>query len=134
MPVDAAEMTQALEKISGDVCAVLRAEDPRATIQYALGEEICPDDPLFRTAAVMREVAVKVLKENEKIANPYPNVDAVSGTLLNASGLTDSDYYTVLFGWSRIVGISAQVVDERLKFRNGKGVAIYRCKFIAENQ
>lgn len=114
--------------------AVLRAEDPRATIQYALGEEICPNDPLFRTAAVMREVAVKVLKENEKIANPYPNVDAVSGTLLNASGLTDSDYYTVLFGWSRIVGISAQVVDERLKFRNGKGVAIYRCKFIAENQ
>lgn len=114
--------------------AVLRAEDPRATIQYALGEEICPDDPLFRTAAVMREVAVKVLKENEKIANPYPNVDAVSGTLLNASGLTDSDYYTVLFGWSRIVGISAQIVDERLKFRNGKGVAIYRCKFIAENQ
>ena len=89
---------------------------------------------LFRTAANMREVAVRVLKENPKIANPYPNVDAVSGTLLNASGLTDSDYYTLLFGWSRVVGITAQIVDERLKFRNGKGVAIYRCKFIAENQ
>ncbi len=114
--------------------AVLRAEDPRATIQYALGEEICPDDALFRTAANMREVAVRVLKENPKVANPYPNVDAVSGTLLNASGLTDSDYYTLLFGWSRVVGITAQIVDERLKFRNGKGVAIYRCKFIAENQ
>jgi len=114
--------------------AVLRAEDPRATIQYALGEDICPDDELFRTAANMRKVAVKVLKENPKITNPYPNVDAVSGTLLNASGLVDSDYYTLLFGWSRVVGISAQIVDERLKFRDGKGVAIYRCKFIAENQ
>ncbi len=114
--------------------AVLRAEDPRATIQYALGEEICPDDELFRTSANMREVAVKVLKENPKITNPYPNVDAVSGTLLNASGLTDSDYYTLLFGWSRIVGIAAQIVDERLHFRDGKGVAIYRSKYIAENQ
>lgn len=114
--------------------AVLRAEDPRAAIQYALGEELCPNDPLFRTAVAMREVVVRVLKENPKISNPYPNVDAVSGSLLNASGLTDSDYYTVLFGFSRIAGIAAQIVDERLVLRDGKGVAIYRCKYIAENQ
>jgi citrate synthase len=112
--------------------AVLRAEDPRATIQYALGQEICGDDPLFQTALALREVAVSVLKENPKVSNPYPNVDAVSGTLLNASGLTESDYYTVLFGLARISGIAAQIVDERLHFRNGKGVAIYRCKFIFE--
>lgn len=114
--------------------AVLRAEDPRATIQYALGQEICPDDELFKTALALRTVAVNVLKENPKISNPYPNVDAVSGTLLNASGLTESDYYTTLFGLARIAGIAAQIVDERQNFRNGKGVAIYRCKFIAENQ
>jgi citrate synthase len=114
--------------------AVLRSEDPRATIQYLLGERICPDDPLFRTAANMRKVAVKVLKENPKVANPYPNVDAVSGTLLNAVGLTDSDYYTVLFGWARIVGIAAQIVDERTILRGGKGVPIYRSKFVAEQQ
>ncbi len=114
--------------------AVLRAEDPRATIQYELGKEICGDDPLFQTALALRERAVKVLKENPKVSNPYPNVDAVSGTLLNATGLTDSDYYTVLFGLSRIAGIAAQIVDERLHFRGGKGVAIYRCGFKAENQ
>ena len=114
--------------------AVLRAEDPRATIQYLIGERICPDDPLFRTAAEMRKVAVRVLKENPKIANPYPNVDAVSGTLLNAVGFTDSDFYTVLFGWARIVGIAAQIVDERTVLRGGKGVPIYRSKFVAENQ
>lgn len=114
--------------------AVLRVEDPRATIQYALGEEICPDDANFRTAKNMRDVAVKVLKENPKIASPYPNVDAVSGSLLNAMGMVDSDYYTVLFGLSRCSGIAAQIVDERLNMRNGKGLAIYRSKYIPENQ
>lgn len=109
--------------------AVLRAEDPRATVQYALGQEICGEDPLFKTALALREVAVNVLKENPKVSNPYPNVDAVSGTLLNASGLTDSDYYTVLFGLARCSGIAAQIVDERNNFRNGKGVAIYRCSY-----
>jgi citrate synthase len=122
------------ELIYGFGHAVLRSEDPRATIQYGLGEEICGDDPLFRTAATMRTVAVQVLRENPKISNPYPNVDAISGTLLNASGLCDSDYYTVLFGLSRVVGISAQIVDERLNLRGGKGTPIYRCSFKAENQ
>ncbi len=121
-------------KIFGFGHAVLRAEDPRATIQYALGKEICGDDPLFRTALAMRERAVKVLQENPKISNPYPNVDAVSGTLLNASGLTQSDYYTLLFGFARIAGITAQIVDERVHMRDGRGVPIYRCSYKAENQ
>ena len=121
-------------KIFGFGHAVLRAEDPRATIQYGIGEELCPEDPPFRTAAVMREVAVKVLKEMPKVSNPYPNVDAVSGTLLNAHGLTNSDFYTVLFGLSRCTGIAAQIVDERTRFRGGKGTPITRPKFIAEDQ
>ena len=121
-------------KIFGFGHAVLRAEDPRATIQYALGQDICGDDPLFRTALAMRERAVKVLKENPKISNPYPNVDAVSGTLLNASGLTQSDYYTLLFGFARIAGITAQIVDERMHMRGGRGVPIYRCSYKAEDQ
>ena len=114
--------------------AVLRAEDPRATIQYELGQTLCPNDPLFRCALALRTVAVNVLKENPKISNPYPNVDAVSGTLLNACGLTDSQFYTTLFGLARIAGIAAQIVDERDNFRDGKGVALYRCGYKAENQ
>jgi citrate synthase len=121
-------------KIFGFGHAVLRAEDPRATIQYELGQKICGDDPLFRTALAMRERAVKVLKENPKISNPYPNVDAISGSLLNATGLTESDYYTLLFGFARISGITAQIVDERVHMRNGRGVPIYRCSYKAENQ
>ena len=121
-------------KIFGFGHAVLRAEDPRATVQYALGQQICGDDELFQTASVLRDVAVRVLKEYPKISNPYPNVDAVSGSLLNASGLHDSNYYTVLFGLSRLSGIAAQIVDERTRFRGGKGVPIYRPKYIAEDQ
>ncbi|MEZ4236547.1 MAG: citrate (Si)-synthase [Myxococcota bacterium] len=121
-------------KIFGFGHAVLRAEDPRATIEYALGDEICHDDPLFAVARTLREVAVRVLREMPKVSNPHPNVDAVSGTLLNAVGLTDSNYYTVLFGLSRITGIAAQIVDERLRLRGGKGVPIYRPKYIAEDQ
>jgi citrate synthase len=121
-------------KIFGFGHAVLRAEDPRAIIEYALGEQICPNDPLFRVARTLREVATRVLKGMPKVSNPYPNVDAVSGTLLHAMGLTDSDYYTVLFGLSRISGIAAQIVEERVRLRGGKGVPIYRPKYIAENQ
>jgi citrate synthase len=114
--------------------AVLRAEDPRATIQYKLGQELIPDDPLFKTALTLRTVAHDVLSELGKVKNPNPNVDAVSGTLLNAVGLTDSSFYTVLFGFSRITGIAAQIVDERLVQRKGKGVAIYRPDYFAVNQ
>ena len=114
--------------------AVLRAEDPRAKVQYDLGEELCPNDLLFRTAVTMREVVPRVLKENPKIQNPYPNVDAVSGTLLHACGLKDPEYYTLLFGLSRLPGIAAQIVDERIRLRDGKGVPIYRPKYVGLNQ
>ena len=77
---------------------------------------------------------MKVLKENPKISNPYPNVDLVSGSLLAAGGLTKPEYYTTLFGWARIAGIGAQIVDERQGFRDGKGVAIYRPRFIGIDQ
>ena len=66
--------------------------------------------------------------------NPYANVDLVSGRLLHAIGMTDDDYYTTLFGWSRIAGIGAQIVDERVNFRDGRGIAIYRPRYIAVNQ
>lgn len=118
------------EKVFGFGHGVLRAEDPRATIQYELGEELCPDDPIFRTAAVLRRAAVKVLSENPKISNPHPNVDAVSGSLLQAGGLADANYYTNLFGLARITGIAAQIVDERVHARNGRGVPIYRPKYV----
>ena len=110
--------------------AVLRVEDPRATVQYALGEEIAAKDPLFRLAMSLRTAGVEALKKRPKVSNPYPNVDAVSGTLLNACGLTDESYYTVLFGLARCVGIASQIVWERTEARGGKGLPIVRPKYL----
>lgn len=114
--------------------AVLRVEDPRATVQFELGEEICPNDENFKIIRTLREVAPRVLGENPKISNPNANVDIASGALLHHVGLTDPTYYTTFFGWARVAGIGAQIVDERSVFRGGKGVPIYRPKYFAEQQ
>lgn len=42
------------------------------------------------------------------MSNPYPNVDCHSGVLLQAFGLKQENFYTVLFGVSRSLGIAAQ--------------------------
>jgi citrate synthase len=118
------------EKLFGFGHAVLRVEDPRATVQYKLGEEICPDSPLYLMAKAMRIHGVAFLKNQPKVSNPYPNVDSVSGSLLTSMGFDKEDYYTVLFGMSRCVGIAAQIVYEREVARNGKGTPIIRPKYI----
>ena len=112
---------------------VLRAEDPRAKLLIELGEEICPDDENFRTVTALREVVPPILKEIPKISNPYPNVDLASGSLLNSVGFHKPDYYTTFFGWARVAGICAQILDER-NAREGRGTPIYRPKYIARNQ
>ena len=114
--------------------AVLRAEDPRATVQFALGEELCPDDENFKIIRTLREVAPRVLSENKKISNPNANVDIASGALLHHVGFKDPTYYTTFFGWARVSGIGAQIIDERTVMRGGKGAPIYRPKYIAEEQ
>lgn len=110
--------------------AVLRVEDPRATLQYEFLKKHYPHHPLVKIALLLRTAGSKVLSENPKITDPYPNLDAVSGTLLTASGFPYSDYYTVLFGLSRAVGISIQIIYERCEAREGKGVPIIRPKYL----
>jgi citrate synthase len=114
--------------------AVLRAEDPRAQVQYDFGAKHFPDHPLVKTAITLRKVVPPILKENPKISNPYPNVDAVSGSLLTAAGLKDPEYYTLLFGWSRVAGIACQIVDERVVPGKKDGFPIYRPKYVAVDQ
>ena len=114
--------------------AVLRAEDPRAAAQFELGEELCPDDENFKIIRTLREVAPRVLAENPKISNPNANVDIASGALRHHVGLKDPNYYTTFFGWARVAGIGAQIFDERVVMRDGKGVPIYRPKYFAREQ
>jgi len=117
------------ELIFGFGHAVLRVEDPRARALRKLGEDLCPGDANFQMVKLLSEVGPAVLKANPKISDPYPNVDSASGSLLMACGLVKPEYYTVLFGLSRVVGISAQIVYERCEARSGKGTPIIRPKY-----
>lgn len=110
--------------------AVLRVEDPRATILYEKAQRKFSDHPLIKMAVLLRQVAPKILAENPKISDPYPNVDAISGILLAASGFAYPDYFAVLFGLSRVVGIAIQIVYERCEARQGKGLPIVRPKYL----
>ena len=118
------------ELIYGFGHAVLRVEDPRASVQYNFAKQHFPDNPLVKIALHLREAGTKVLKENPKVSNPYPNVDAISGVLLAAAGFPYPEYFPLLFGLSRTVGIAIQIVYERVEARGGKGFPIVRPKYL----
>jgi citrate synthase len=93
--------------------AVLRVTDPRFDAFLAFGKQHCADDPVFDTVAKVFEVVPEVLKQIQKIKDPWPNVDAGSGGLLYHYGLTEFPYYTVLFSVSRALGVTSQAVMAR---------------------
>jgi citrate synthase len=100
--------------------------------QRAFAEKHLPDDPMFKLVSQVYKIAPKVLTEHGKTksksyylpplfwyqnaksdSDPYPNVDAHSGVLLQYYGLTESNYYTVLFGVSRALGVLPQLIIDR---------------------
>lgn len=93
--------------------AVLRKTDPRFTAQMEFGKTHCPDDPLVQTVWNIYEVAPEILESTGKIKNPWPNVDAHSGALLKHYGLVEEEFYTVLFGVSRALGVLASLCWDR---------------------
>jgi citrate synthase len=93
--------------------AVLRITDPRFDAFMAFGKQYCSTDPVFQTVAKVFDVVPNVLRQVQKIKDPWPNVDAISGSLLYHYGMREFDYYTVLFGISRALGISSQAVVNR---------------------
>jgi len=93
--------------------AVLRIADPRFTAQYNFGKKCLPDDEIFQIAEMVYEVVPQVLKEQGKAKNPAPNVDAISGTLQYHYGVREFEFYTVLFGVSRALGVSANAIWAR---------------------
>ena len=109
--------------------AVLRVEDPRAAIFYDVAAKKYASNPLVKIALLLRQVGPKVLAENPKISDIYPNVDAISGVVLMAAGFSYPHYFATLFGMSRVVGIARQIVYERLEARGGKGTPIVRPKY-----
>ena len=93
--------------------AVLRCPDPRFTAFMDFGKKYIENDDVFSIVESLFNVVPSVLKEHGKAKNPWPNVDAASGSLLYYYGLKEFNYYTVLFSLSRVMGIVSQIVINR---------------------
>jgi citrate synthase len=93
--------------------AVLRVPDPRFTAQMDFAKKRFPEDELIRLADLVFDVVPAVLREQGKAKNPAPNVDAISGSLQYYYGVRDFDFYTVLFGVGRALGVTANFVWAR---------------------
>jgi len=93
--------------------AVLRKTDPRYMAQREFALKYLPDDENFGIVRRLYDVVPEILQEQGKAKNPWPNVDAHSGCLLVHYGVVEFDFYTVLFGVSRAMGVLASLVWDR---------------------
>jgi citrate synthase len=93
--------------------AVLRKTDPRYVAQREFALKHMPGDELFKLVSMIYEVAPDILTKHGKAKNPWPNVDAHSGVLQWYYGVREYDFYTVLFGVSRAMGVLAQLIWDR---------------------
>jgi citrate synthase len=103
--------------------AVLRKTDPRYTCQREFALKHLPNDPLFKLVSDLYKITPNILLEQGKAKNPWPNVDAHSGVLLQYFGMKEMSYYTVLFGVSRALGCLSQMIWSR-----GMGLPLERPK------
>ena len=93
--------------------AVLRKTDPRFTAQMEFGKKHMPEDKLCQTIWNIYDIVPPILQSLGKIKNPWPNVDAHSGALLVHFGMVEYEFYTVLFGVSRSLGVLASLCWDR---------------------
>jgi citrate synthase len=93
--------------------AVLRKTDPRFVAQQDFYRTYIKHDDICEIVQMIYEVAPPILESTGKIKNPWPNVDAHSGALLVHYGMYEYDFYTVLFGVSRALGVLASLIWDR---------------------
>jgi citrate synthase len=67
----------------------------------------------FKYIDLLYKVVPPILMEHGKAKNPWPNVDAHSGAIQWFYGVKEYDFYTVLFGIGRAIGICANLVWDR---------------------
>lgn len=111
--------------------AVLRRTDPRFIAQMEFGKKHMPDDKLVQTVWKIYDTVPDILGSIAKIKNPWPNVDAHSGSLLVHYGMKEYEFYTVLFGVSRSLGVLASLIWDRalgMPIERPKSVSTQRVK------
>jgi citrate synthase len=92
---------------------VLRVTDPRYLAEREFAMRHLPDDDNFRIVKMLYEIVPDILTKQGKAKDPWPNVDAHSGVLLVHYGLDEYDFFTVLFGVSRAMGVLASLILDR---------------------
>jgi len=93
--------------------AVLRKTDPRYMCQREFSLKHFPDDPLIKIVSQCFKIIPPYLQSLGKVANPWPNVDAHSGAILQHFGMKEVNFYTVLFGVSRALGVCSSLIWDR---------------------
>ena len=93
--------------------AVLRQPDPRFIAQMEFAKKYAAQDPMINIVWNVFDIAPRILSEFKKIRNPWPNVDAHSGALLMHYGINEHNFYTVMFGVSRALGVLSQLCWSR---------------------
>jgi citrate synthase len=93
--------------------AVLRKTDPRYMIQREFALKHMGETPIMQYVDLLFKVVPPILKEQGKAKNPWPNVDAHSGAIQWHYGVREYDFYTVLFGIGRAIGICANIIWDR---------------------
>ena len=66
---------------------MLRKTDPRYSCQREFAQKKMPNDIMFHLVSDLYEVVPDILLQLGKVKNPWPNVDAHSGVLLQVSQL-----------------------------------------------
>ncbi|RMF92136.1 MAG: citrate (Si)-synthase [Nitrospinota bacterium] len=107
------ETLESGQVIPGYGHAVLRQTDPRFLAILEFGRRVCPEDEVFQLVEKTFKVVPPILIEQGKAKDPWPNVDAASGSLLWHFGVRELEYYTVLFGVARTLGVCSQAVISR---------------------
>lgn len=93
--------------------AVLRKTDPRYQSQREFCEKHLPNDKIFKYVDMLYRVVPDILLAKGKAKNPWPNVDAQSGVIQWFYGITEYDFYTVMFGVGRAIGVLANITWDR---------------------
>lgn len=109
--------------------AVLRVTDPRFTAFHQFADKYHLQNDMISIVKKLFQIVPDVLREQGKAKNPFPNVDAFSGSLLYDFGMTEFQFYTVMFGVSRAMGICSQILFHRMV-----GSAITRPKSMTLDQ
>lgn len=90
------------------------------------------EDELFILVDTIYSIMPDILTKHGKTKNPFPNVDAHSGVLLQHFGVTQQEFYTVLFGVSRQIGVLSGLVWDRIQGRPIERPKSYTTQYLWE--